>query len=196
MKYQEYKSFILRVLKEGLSSRLHYHSYEHILDVYHSSVQLASAEGIGVRDQVILYTAVLAHDAGFLKGVHKDHEDESIRYARKVLPQFDYTGDEIDRVCDLIQATKIPQTPKSKLGEIICDADLDYLGRDDFDKISNLLYLELQEFGLVDSIEKWNRIQVDFLSKHSYFTPTAKRTRNNKKNEHLDKLKALVASYD
>ena len=37
---------------------------------------------------------------------------------------------------ELREATKIPQTPLTKLEEIICDADLDYLGREDFFEIS------------------------------------------------------------
>ena len=196
MKYQEFKSFILKKLKNELSDRLHYHSYHHVKDVYHSSVRLARAEGLGVQDQIILYTAVLIHDAGFLRSVHKDHESISIDIAKELLPRFDYSKDEIQRVCELIRSTKIPQSPKDKLGEIICDADLDYLGRDDFDEISNLLYKEMREFDLVDSIESWNRIQVDFLSKHEYFTATARKTRSKKKNKQLQKLKALVKSYD
>lgn len=52
--------------------------------------------------------------------------------ARQYLPHFGYTGDEIEQVCDIIMATQMPQNPHNHLGQIICDADLDYLGRNDF----------------------------------------------------------------
>ena len=42
-----------------------------------------------------------------------------------------------DLFSQLILATKVPQKPKNKLEKIICDADLDYLGREDFDNISD-----------------------------------------------------------
>ena len=46
-------------------------------------------------------------------------------------------------------ATEIPQNPKTHLEMIMCDADLDYLGRYDFETISNNLYTEFLDFGFV-----------------------------------------------
>ena len=83
-------------------------------------------------------------------------------------------------------ATKIPQSPKNHLEEILADADLDYLGRDDFEKISERLF---QELALNDRNE-WNKIQISFFEKHNYFTDSAKRMRNEKKQENLEKIKA------
>ncbi|MDA0973125.1 MAG: hypothetical protein O2867_05255 [Bacteroidetes bacterium] len=40
-------------------------------------------------------------------------------------------------------ATKVPQEPKDHLARILCDADLDYLGGDDYDEIAGGLYQEL-----------------------------------------------------
>ena len=67
-------------------------------------------------------------------------------------------------------ATRIPQTPLTKLEEIICDADLDYLGRDDFHQIADSLKNELMAFGKIQSDKQWGEIQIPLLEKHSYFT--------------------------
>ena len=70
-------------------------------------------------------------------------------------------------------ATKIPQRPKTDLEKIICDADLNYLGRTDFFSIGEKLYQEMLAFGNIKNREEWDKIQVVFMQKHHYFTPTA-----------------------
>ena len=89
-------------------------------------------------------------------------------------------------------ATKIPQTPQTKLEEIIADADLDYLGRDDFFEISEYLYKELLNSGIVNNEEQWNILQVDFFEKHHYFTQLSKELRDEKKKKHLVIIKSKI----
>ncbi len=81
-------------------------------------------------------------------------------------------------------ATKIPQSPKNHLEQILCDADLDYLGRDDYALNSNNL---LQELELTKKLKAkdWLQIQEKFLRAHSYFTPTSQKLRNKIKQQTL-----------
>ena len=90
----------------------------------------------------------------------------------------------------MIMATKIPQSPKNKLEKIICDADLDYLGRDDFEVISNNLYTEFLDFGIVKDHNDWMQKQIGFLEFHLYFTKSSQQLRQPKKMERLTKIKA------
>ena len=82
----------------------------------------------------------------------------------------------------------------NKLQEIICDADLDYLGTDDFEEIADRLRRELTEMGKIQSRKQWDEIQVKFLKQHQYFTQTAIQMRQEKKNENMqlviDRLEA------
>jgi hypothetical protein len=89
----------------------------------------------------------------------------------------------------MILATAIPQNPKNIYQEILCDADLDYLGRDDFDEISDSLCQELIEYGKIKNPNEWDGVQVKFLKKHKYFTQTSKDTRTAKKLEKLEEIK-------
>ena len=89
----------------------------------------------------------------------------------------------------MIYATIIPHDPKNKLEQIICDADLDYLGRDDFFEISETLRRELRDHGKIKSDRLWDEIQVKFLTQHKYFTKSAKKMRDAKKAEHLEAIK-------
>ena len=93
-------------------------------------------------------------------------------------------------------ATKIPQSPKNKLEAIICDADLDYLGRDDFYDIGNTLFEELKAYNILQTEEAWNKLQVKFLENHSFFTNTNRRRRAPRKGKYLRELRALVKNYE
>jgi len=115
--------------------------------------------------------------------------------AREILPKYGYSQEQIDVIDGLIKATEIPQSPKTLLEQIMCDADLDYLGRDDFHDIASLLRRELREHGKIDSDRLWDEIQVKFLTAHTYFTKSAISTRRVKKMKHLDEINEKLRSY-
>jgi predicted metal-dependent HD superfamily phosphohydrolase len=191
MHFNEAKKFILHKLKKELPKHLSYHSVEHIKDVYEACKMLAKEEGIKKDDLTLLLTAALFHDSGFLIN-QKDHEQLSCNLARQHLPSFGYAEEQIDRICGMIMATRIPQSPTNLLEEILADADLDYLGRDDFFAIGNKLFEELSIYGILNTEEEWNHLQVRFLEKHHYFTKTAIRLRKAKKDQHLNIIKSKL----
>ena len=195
MNYHGAKAFILDKLEKELSSKLTYHGLHHTLDVLYITEDLCMNEKIAPYDSLLLKTAALFHDSGFTVS-NKNHEKLGCMIARKHLPGYNYTESEIEMVCGMIMATKIPQTPRNYLEEIICDADLDYLGRDDFYDIGATLYQELKAYDVLQSEEAWNKIQVNFLEAHSFFTKTNKHRRANRKQQYLQELKAVVAEYE
>lgn len=182
---QAARAFILEELRKGLPVGRSYHSFEHTLDVYASAITIAEAEGVSGEDMDLLKTAALYHDSGFLHEP-ENHEQGGCRMAREHLPRFGYSEGQVERVCDMIMATKIPQNPKDKLGEILCDADLDYLGRVDFFSIGDLLFEEMKAHGTMGSRREWNLLQERFISKHVYFTETNRKLRGPVKKEHLE----------
>jgi uncharacterized protein len=190
MQFENAGQFILNKLNE-LPQQLSYHSVEHIHDVYHAAEKLGKQENISDYEMKLLLTAAWFHDSGFLKGA-KDHEEESCRIAHQFLPDFDYSEEEIEHICGIIMATRIPQSPKNHLEEILADADLDYLGRDDFFTIGDKLFAELSIFGFLNTEDEWNRLQVNFLESHHYFTKTAIQQRQAKKEAHLALVKSKI----
>lgn len=186
-----YNDVVSRIIP-GLPKELSYHNKEHILDVLEQAQRIAHEEGIHSKDDILLLkTAALFHDSGFLH-VYTGHEEAGCQIARKELPAFEMNKKQIDAICGMIMATKIPQSPKNKLEEIICDADLDYLGRPDFFKIGNTLFAELLHRGVVHNERDWNQIQVKFLKAHHYFTQTNKKSREHKKLAHLAMIEKML----
>jgi predicted metal-dependent HD superfamily phosphohydrolase len=194
MDYLGAKADILGKLTNELPQELYYHGLHHTLDVLYVAEELCSLMRISAYETILLKTAVLFHDAGFIFS-SQEHELRGCLIARETLPDFGYTDREIERICGMIMATKIPQTPSNALEEIICDADLDYLGRPDFYTIGNTLFKELKAAGVLKSEEEWNRLQVRFLEVHVFFTHVNKQRRRPEKLQHLANLKALVATY-
>ncbi|MGH1435251.1 MAG: HD domain-containing protein [Lewinella sp.] len=194
MNYLGAKAFILGKLTSELPKELYYHGLHHTLDVLKVAEELCSLMHVTAYETMLLKTAVLFHDAGFMVS-SQEHEVRGCKIARENLPGFGYNDQEIERICGMILATKIPQSPTNKLEEIICDADLDYLGRPDFYSIGTTLFKELQAAGVLKSEEEWNRIQVRFLENHGFFTSVNKERRRPEKLLHLANLKALVATY-
>ncbi len=187
MNYTTAKTFILKEL-DRLSPALTYHGKHHTLDVLSVAESLCVAEGIPYEETVLIMTAALLHDCGFLRH-YNDHEAHSCQIARETLPQFNYTEGDIQRICDMIMATKIPQTPHDHYAEILCDADLDYLGRNDFYVIGQSLFSEMKTMKLVEPDEEWNNIQMHFLESHRFFTKTSQYARTPCKKEHMKSLK-------
>jgi len=189
MQFEQAGKFIMDKLRKELPAHLVYHSIDHITDVYKAAAQLARYEKLSKQETQLLLTAAYYHDAGFIVQT-AGHEEESCRIVRQTLPDFNYTTEEIEQICGLIKATQIPQSPKNHLEEVLADADLDYLGRDDYFTISEKLYEELVIADEIKSMEEWKQVQINFMEKHRYFTPTAINLRQATKEENLKKIKA------
>lgn len=189
MEIEKAEQFILRQLEERLDRTLFYHGIHHTLDVVHASAEIAALEGI-IDDESLhlLRTAAFYHDSGFMTTYH-GHEEAGCALAREVLPGFGYTKTQIEIICGMIMATKIPQGPQNALEMIICDADLDYLGRDDFEPIAATLFEELKVRDMVEDIPAWDAVQIRFLEAHSYWTASEQKRRDAAKRRHLQHLK-------
>jgi uncharacterized protein len=195
MNFAEAQKFIIKKLGDELPGHLFYHGLHHTRDVLSSAVKIAHEEGItSDKELTLIKTASLYHDSGFTID-YQNHEEGGCDLARKTLPGFDYNAEEIEAICGMIMATKIPQSPKNKLEEILCDADLDYLGRDDFYEIGDTLFSELKFYNKLKDEQQWNMIQVNFLNAHQYYTNYGKTHREEKKQRHLKNLVKVIESY-
>ncbi len=187
------QSFILDKLTHELSPKLIYHNVTHSEKTIENCAFLAETEGVNDHDLDLLLTAAAFHDAGFLYK-YIGHEEVSCDLAREFLPQFHFTEEEIEAICVIIMATKIPQSPVNKLSTILCDADLFYLGTDDYGAMAEKLYTEFLHEGIVSDKMEWQRQQAEFLENHAYFTTSAQKLLEDKKEKNLIVLKSKTES--
>ena len=192
--FQKLQTKVIRMLSRQIPPMFSYHNVKHTLDVLEQCQRIAWGEGVTNEDELMqLRIAALYHDTGFLS-VYQNHEEKSCQLLKQEFNGNGYDSNFVETICSLIMATKIPQTPRNRLEQIICDADLDYLGRDDFESISNCLKKELFDFGFVKTEEEWATLQIKFIEGHNYFTRTAQETRTPKKKKNLEKLKLQAAA--
>ncbi|MGI8582578.1 MAG: HD domain-containing protein [Chitinophagaceae bacterium] len=185
--FEKIKTNLLAKLNK-LSSYLTYHRVDHTLDVIKQSERIANEEGItNERDLFLLQVASLYHDTGFLE-TYAEHEIKSCGIFMEDAINLDFTDKEKEIIRGLIMATKIPQQPNTLMEKIICDADLDYLGRQDFFKIGDTLRKEFLHYKIVQNNDDWERLQVKFLQFHKYHTDTSQKNREPVKQQHLSKL--------
>jgi len=193
--FKEVEQHIVGILKRDLPNNLFYHGLHHTMDVLRSAELIGKQEKLTDQEMLLLKIAVLYHDSGFTK-VYRNHEEVGCEMAKTDLPNFGFTKEEIDVICGMIMATKIPQRPQNKLENIIADADLEYLGTEDFERIGRSLFDEIKIYLGVESERQWNIIQVGFLKGHSYHTNFCKKHRETEKQKHLKDIEKIVASYD
>jgi uncharacterized membrane-anchored protein YitT (DUF2179 family)/predicted metal-dependent HD superfamily phosphohydrolase len=191
MNYDQVYAFLIDKLEIGLPYYTSYHDLAHTKSVIEAVTFIGTKEGATEEDIILLKTAALFHDAGFLQS-HQDHEALSCKLAQKYLPAYGYTGVQIEQICTMIRATGLPQSASDRLSEILCDADLYYFGDEAYAVKAEKLYQEFLHNGKIKNPIDWTKQQLDFLSSHQYYTNTAKETRNVGKEKNLAQLKASL----
>lgn len=192
IRFDDLEEHVMNILEEKLPKNLYYHNLKHTIDVINQVEIIGRQEGVTDEEMLLLKTAALFHDCGFTK-TYKNHEEAGVEICKEILPAYDYTEEQIEKISELIMVTKLPPKPNNHLEEIILDADLDYLGRVDFIPVSGNLFRELTVYKILDDdINKWNNIQISFIEKHHYFTDSAKRLRDVNKNNQLEAIRKLV----
>ena len=191
IQFTDIQEVILDKLEKELPSYLYYHNVKHTVDVVTEVELIGWAEGCTDEEILLLKTAGLFHDAGHTIA-YDNHEYYGTQMALEFLPRYNYTPEQIEKINGIIMATKLPPQPKDLLQKIICDSDLDYLGRSDFVPVSNTLYDELKAQNKIGSLNDWNKLQVKFISMHQYFTKTAQSLREVNKQLQIERIQSLI----
>lgn len=182
--FKELKDSVIARMRKELPHYLTYHSVEHTEMVITRSEYIGKKEGLNNAELRLLKTAALYHDFGFTE-VYKEHERKGCQIVQKELPAHGYSQEQIDMICGMIMATRIPQSPTNLMEQVIADADLEYLGSNKFVSIGNRLLEELRYFNSNLTLDDWNEIQYKFMSDHHYYTTYCKRYRQWRKRKNL-----------
>lgn len=193
--FEAVKAFVIDyLLAQGQIKKLPYHNSEHTLDVLNATQIIGKAMQLSEYEMLLLKTAALTHETGIYTD-YQHHEPASVDFIRRNLPQFGYTDEDLATISRLVLATQMPQQPSGLLEEILCDADLDYLGRADYAVIANRLKQEWELLGQFSGNQRaWLSIQEKFLMSHNYFTIWSKNNRNHGKWENLAAIREQLRS--
>lgn len=192
MDFERAVQYVVSRLENDLSPLLLYHGIGHTRDdVVPAVKRLADFQGIQGESLSLLLTAAWFHDLGFIVQ-SANHELISIDIAKKELPNYDYTAEQIKVVEGAILATIVPQNPHSELEQLLSDADLDVLGREDFLARNIALRKELANFGREFTDEAWYTSQIKFIEGHRYFSNSARVLRDAQKQKNIAVLQLAL----
>ncbi|MBB4078689.1 putative metal-dependent HD superfamily phosphohydrolase [Lewinella aquimaris] len=162
-----------RLIRELPHNRI-FHNIHHTLTVWRGTKMIGKAMGLSKEELEIVCLAAIFHDTGHIE-CYVGHEEVSVRIAREWLEKQGYPPAKIDRVSDCIRATSMPQDPRNKLEQVLCDADLLHLSFEAYPDYQEMLRREWQlEFGLKYTDEDWELTNNTFLADHKYFTDYAR----------------------
>ena len=138
--------YVQKIFSEHAPPENVYHNLNHTTEVVSAVKDIAVADGVGDDDLELLIIAAWFHDSGYVE-VCKGHEEVSIKYVKEFLNLIKYPEDKIIKIVSLIEATRMPQSPKNHIEEILCDADLHHLGTKSFEEKGDLFRLEIEKRG-------------------------------------------------
>ncbi|MCH4553060.1 HD domain-containing protein [Aestuariibaculum lutulentum] len=189
--YLKLRKHALHILNTELPEELCYHNIIHTLDVLNVVNKYIRRQKIDNHHAKLLRIGAILHDIGFTVG-RENHEEKGVVIAKRLMHQYNFSEKDIKIVKGLILATKVPQSPKTNLEKVICDSDLDYLGRRDFYVTGDQLLKELNNQGFNLDVEEWNKMQITFLKDHKYHTEFAKKYRKPNKVKRIKELEKLI----
>lgn len=185
-------AYAINYLREELPPIMYYHNLWHTEEgVMPAAVRLGQLSGCNEDEIALLELGAAFHDLGMAQR-QIGHEIIAARIAAQALPEFGIPSEQIETIMGMILATRLPQTPRTFLEQIVADADLDVLGREDFFSRGEMLRQEQIALGMELPWLEWQASQLSFLKQHTYFTPAAKSLRDASKQEHIAILEETI----
>lgn len=178
-----------------LDSKYLYHNLHHTERVIKSAIKIGSDYDLKDSEWKVLLTACLLHDYGFIKS-HVDHEEIGAELSESILKNYGYSKEEISSVQSLILITKAIAIPNNNLEAIIRDSDLEYLGSNDFEYISEKLKEEWLLCGVVSSESEFYQLQLDFLINHQFHTEFMRKNGKKLKEKNLRYAHEMMKSHN
>jgi predicted metal-dependent HD superfamily phosphohydrolase len=184
--------YIRVFFRDEMPDGFKYHDADHTLHptkgVVASANRIAISENISEHDRELLITAAYFHDAGYIRK-YKKNEPIAARMAGRILKLIGYKPNEIVKVQKMILSTDLENEPESHVEKILCDADLDHFGREDFLKLDGRLREEWREKGMdVNDDVKWYKDTLELLKKHQFYTESQKKLREKGKQKNIKSL--------
>jgi uncharacterized protein len=184
--------YIRDLFRNELPDGIKYHDANHTLHptkgVVAAANCIAISEKISDLDRELIIAAAYFHDSGFIREYSKN-EPIASRMAGRILKLIGYKPNEVVKVQKMILSTALEREPKTHVEKILCDADLDHFGRDDFFKLDAKLREGRRIRGLdVSDDAKWYKGTLAVITNHQYYTESQKKLREKEKQKNIKRL--------
>jgi predicted metal-dependent HD superfamily phosphohydrolase len=141
--------------------------------VVHNARAVGAAMKLTSAQLDLLISSAWLHDVGFTV-TYLGHEEEGCRMAESLLGS-DMSVEDMAVIKEAIMSTEIPQNGRGLVSQVLCDADLFYLGtnlffpwsdrlRDEHRNVLNITYTEVE----------WIDVNLDFIRDQHFYTDFAR----------------------
>ncbi len=190
------RKYVVELMQTKLPDQYVYHNLQHTLDVVSATQEIAGNSGLTDQQLEVVLTAAFLHDIGYTKNCVA-HEDHSIVLSREFLEKAGADSSYIEEVIACIEATKMPQNPKSLPEQVLCDADLYHLSSNSYFEKAELLRTEFSSIEKDQITEsEWLDMSTVFIDNHEYFTDYGKNMLAPRKAKNLKKIKKRLKTLN
>jgi len=166
---RDIEDYINNIFESHLNKNLIYHNVIHTREVVQHAIEIAVFYKLSEESLFALRTAAWFHDTGYLFKGPDDHEQESVNIMKTFLHKYNLPSALINKVEQLIMATKEPTSPVSLAEMIICDADTYHFGTIEFKQTDELVKKEIElRTGLI--LLDWVKHTIAMLKAHKFYT--------------------------
>lgn len=191
-KVEEYCKAILMSME---CVRFPFHNLAHTQDVVGNSEVISRALHLANEEIELIKLAAWFHDTGYSIG-YSNHEASSKQIAQQFLANENMSKEKNDFICSLIEATKMPQSPKNIYEKVLCDADLFHIGTNDFFFRKLLLRREWEQYQTVILSDlEWYKLNLEFLKNHQFETKFGKNILEKGKQKNISKIEEIIGYY-
>ena len=182
------KEFVENYYADNLNPNRLYHNLQHTQEVLGRVLEVAGHYKLDSKSLFIIQAAAWFNDIGYLEDPDNPGKRGS-RIAERFLTEIQIDTDIIKSIKSCILSTRLPQTPKNFMEQVVCDANMYYLGLEDFDQRSKLIRKELiLVTGRKISKEEWKHRNIELLQNHRFKTDYAKQSLTVQQKKNLDQL--------
>jgi predicted metal-dependent HD superfamily phosphohydrolase len=186
-------AYVERLFAAKLPSKMVFHDLKHTQLVVKAARRLANDQQLSATDTEALLLAAYFHDTGYTQR-YVGHEAVSADLAAAFLRDQNYPPEGIERVKDMILATEFESDSRGPLADLLVDADMSGMGREEFAAAGERLRLEWEMY-LVDrsfSTPDWVQYQLDYLNDHNFRTAAARARYGPGRQENIEVQEKLI----
>ena len=187
------EDFVTAHFDKNIDSKFTYHSLAHTQRTVKNTLAFCEVNSISETDREIVVLAAWLHDCGISES-YAEHEDKSMKIAKKYLEGQNYPAENLNRVIACINSTKPGTKQDNILEKILHDANFIHIGKKNYFKRNKELYKEhknLSEKSL--SNKEWLKTNIKFISENDFETDYA---RENFGDQRLINLSTLQESLE
>ena len=184
------------ILKHKLPEGFTYHNLLHTQQVVEATKEIGAASGLDEEHILILQVAAWFHDLGYVN-TYVDHEEVGMEMASEFLKTQEAEPQLVERVLQLIEATKLNHAPRNLTEKVMKDADLYNLTTPDALQNSQNIRHEWEVFrNEYFTDKKWDKMNLYFLEDHEYYTNYGKEVLEAaKQKNYVRKLKKKMGKH-